>query len=84
LSPYLPDVTFGRDGPAAQKLQAIRLGRANLRMQASDASHETQHRMPMRCENGGPIADEFGAMFLLVGQFLSTSAATRDNDALLG
>ena len=21
--------------------------------------------MPMRCENGGPIADEFGAMFLL-------------------
>jgi hypothetical protein len=40
--------------------------------------------MPMRCENGGPIADEFGAMFLLVRQFRNTSAATRDNDALLG
>jgi hypothetical protein len=40
--------------------------------------------MPMRCEIGGPIADEFGAMFLQVRQFLNTSAATRDNDALLG
>jgi hypothetical protein len=40
--------------------------------------------MPMRCEIGGPIADEFGAMFLLVRQFRNTSAATRDNDALLG
>ena len=26
----------------------------------------------MRCEIGGPIADEFGAMFLLVRQFLNT------------
>jgi hypothetical protein len=40
--------------------------------------------MPMRYEIGGLIADEFGAMFLLVGPFLNTSAATRDNDALLG
>jgi hypothetical protein len=32
--------------------------------------------MPMRCEIGGPIADEFGAMFLLVRQFRNTSAAS--------
>src|SRR6476619_4765383 len=43
------------------ELQAIKIRSG----QPSDASHETQDRMPMRCENGGPIADEFGAMFLL-------------------
>src|SRR6478609_645170 len=57
------------------ELQAIKIRSG----QPSDASHETQDRMPMRCENGGPIADEFGAMFLLgrvlINPILHTAAA---------